>query len=126
MLFTAVDRSRSFLFRLAVATLLLTQAVSAQQAAPALSVAPARARLTAAWAATAPVIDGRLNDAIWAAATPVIRFVQRAPRGGAAASQRSEVRIAYDRDAIYVGVRNFDTAPDSIAQQLGRRDADDI
>ncbi len=27
---------------------------------------------------------------------------------------------------MYVGVRNFDTAPDSIAQQLGRRDADEI
>ncbi len=36
------------------------------------------------------------------------------------------MRVAYDRDAIYVGVRNFDTAPDSIAQQLGRRDASDI
>ena len=30
------------------------------------------------------------------------------------------------RDAIYVGVRNFDNAPDSIADQLGRRDAEDI
>jgi len=30
------------------------------------------------------------------------------------------------RDAIYVGVRNFDSAPDSIADQLGRRDAEDI
>jgi len=126
MLSTAVSRARSFLFRSAVATLLLTKGVSAQHAAPAAPLAPARARMIAVWAATAPVIDGRLHDAIWATATPVSGFVQRAPRGGADASQRSEVRIAYDRDAIYVGVRNFDTAPDSIAQQLGRRDADDI
>ena len=82
--------------------------------------------MIAAWARSAPVIDGRMNDAIWAAATPVSGFVQRAPRGGADASQRSEVRILYDRDAIYVGVRNFDSAPDSIAQQLGRRDAQDV
>ncbi len=34
--------------------------------------------------------------------------------------------MAYDQAAMYVGVRNFDTAPDSIAQQLGRRDADEI
>jgi hypothetical protein len=44
----------------------------------------------------------------------------------AAGVAATEVRVAYDAHALYVGVRNFDTAPDSIAQQLGRRDADDI
>lgn len=73
-----------------------------------------------------PKIDGSLDEAIWRSAAPVDGFIQRSPRGGEPASQRSEVRIVYDRDAIYVGVRNFDTAPDSIAQQLGRRDASDI
>jgi hypothetical protein len=82
--------------------------------------------MSAAWVSAAPVIDGRLDEPIWRVAVPVGGFAQRSPRGGAPASQRSEVRIAYDRHAIYVGVRNFDTAPDSIAQQLGRRDADDI
>jgi Domain of unknown function (DUF5916)/Carbohydrate family 9 binding domain-like len=82
--------------------------------------------LTAAWVPEAPTIDGRLDEGIWRTAQPAQEFVQRTPRGGAAASQRTEVRVAYDRAAVYVGVRNFDTAPDSIAQQLGRRDAQDI
>lgn len=82
--------------------------------------------MAASWAATSPVIDGRLDDAIWRTAKPVGGFVQRSPHGGAPATQQSEVRIVYDRDALYVGVRNFDSAPDSIAQQLGRRDAQDL
>ena len=76
---------------------------------------------------TAPVtIDGKLDETVWRSAAPASGFIQRVPRNGSAASQRSEVRIAYDDDALYVGVRNFDTAPDSIAQQLGRRDAQDL
>ena len=103
----------------------VTHAQSTSGAARA-AAAPARPTLGATWL-TAPVtIDGRLDEAIWRTAPAATGFTQRLPRGGAAASQRTEVRIAYDRDAVYVGVRNFDTAPDSVAQQLGRRDADDI
>lgn len=82
--------------------------------------------MTAVWITTAPTIDGRLDEPFWRTVPAAGGFVQRSPRGGAPASQQSEVRVVYDRDAIYVGVRNFDTAPDSIAQQLGRRDAQDI
>ena len=109
-------------------TLLLAPAVVIAQNGPA-AAAPTttvRPSLVAQWVSTPPVIDGRLDESVWRTARPATEFVQRTPRGGTTASQRSEVRIAYDRDAIYVGVRNFDTAPDSIAQQLGRRDADDV
>jgi hypothetical protein len=71
----------------------------------------------------APVVDGRLDDAVWAAAAVGSDFVQQRPQSGAPASQRTEVRIAYDAAAVYVAVRAYDTAPDSIAAQLGRRDA---
>lgn len=94
--------------------------------APPVAGASVRPAMTAAWTTAAPIIDGRLDEAIWRTAAPVGDFVQRSPRGGAPGSQRSEVRVAYDGNAIYVGVRNFDTAPDSIALQLGRRDADEI
>lgn len=76
---------------------------------------------------TAPVtIDGKLDETVWQSAPPASGFVQRVPRNGSAASQRSEVRIAYDAQAVYIGVRNYDSAPDSIAQQLGRRDPQDL
>lgn len=82
--------------------------------------------LAATWLASPVTLDGKLDEPVWQTAATATGFVQRQPRNGDAASQRTEVRIAYDAQALYVGVRNHDTAPDSIAQQLGRRDADDI
>ncbi len=85
-----------------------------------------RPTASAVYVSVAPVIDGKLDEAIWLSAPVAGSFSQRTPLAGAPSAQRTEVRIAYDKFAIYVGVRNFDTAPDSIAQQLGRRDAEDI
>ncbi len=72
--------------------------------------------------ASAPVIDGRLDDAVWADARVADAFTQIQPDPGAAATLRTEVRIAYDADAIYVAARMYDPHPDSIAAQLTRRD----
>jgi hypothetical protein len=70
-----------------------------------------------------PVIDGRLDDAVWSAAPVAGGFIQQRPNPGQPATQRTEARVAYDKDAVYVAVRAFDSAPDSITAQLGRRDA---
>jgi hypothetical protein len=71
----------------------------------------------------APVVDGRLDEPVWSAASVAGGFVQQRPTFGQPASQRTEARVVYDAEAVYVGVRAFDSAPDSIASQLGRRDA---
>jgi hypothetical protein len=72
---------------------------------------------------TEPItLDGVLNEAVWQAASPAADFHQRDPEEGARPSQRTEVRIAYDDDAIYVGARMFDESPDSIYVRLARRD----
>jgi hypothetical protein len=86
--------------------------------------APAARRiLTAAPALSAvPVVDGRLDDAIWATAAPATDFVVYQPNAGEASRQRTEARVLYDERAIYVGVRMYDTSPDSIVAQLARRD----
>lgn len=86
----------------------------------------AQPSLRAQWIAAPITLDGKLDEPVWRTGTSATAFVQRTPQNGSPASQKSEVRIAYDANALYVGVRNFDTAPDSIAQQLGRRDADDL
>ncbi|MCH8327411.1 MAG: carbohydrate binding family 9 domain-containing protein, partial [Candidatus Marinimicrobia bacterium] len=66
-------------------------------------------------------IDGHLDEDIWS--YPAITgFTQRDPLEGEPATQRTEVVVAYDDDAIYIGARLFDTAPDSIIHRLGRRD----
>ncbi|HEX6036992.1 DUF5916 domain-containing protein, partial [Longimicrobium sp.] len=102
------------------AALLITAAALAQ--APADSARVLGAHRVAA-GEQAPVVDGRLDDAVWAAAPVATDFVQQRPNVGEPASQRTEVRVVYDGDAVYVAVRAWDTAPDSIAAQLGRRDA---
>jgi hypothetical protein len=92
------------------------------------SHAPARepgaaARVLAGSPLTGAVhVDGRLDEAAWAAAEPATDFTQAYPNPGAAATQRTEVRVLVGPDALYVGARMLDTHPDSIAALLTRRD----
>jgi hypothetical protein len=79
--------------------------------------------LQAVRAPVPPVIDGRLDDEVWHHARTATDFVQLRPHAGEPSSQRTEARFAYDDAAIYVVVRAYDSAPDSIASQLARRDA---
>ena len=52
-----------------------------------------------------PVIDGLLDDETWRGAARLSTFVQTTPVEGAAASEPTEVYIAYDGENLYVGVR---------------------
>ena len=70
-----------------------------------------------------PALDGRLDDSAWALATPVRDLIQSDPEEGKPVSERTEVRIVYDADALYVGARLFDREPRRIARRLGRRDS---
>ncbi len=71
----------------------------------------------------APVIDGHLEETLWDQAEVATGFVQSRPSPGAPATLRTEARILYDDEAIYVGMRMYDDAPHLIAAQLSRRDA---
>ena len=62
----------------------------------------------------APVIDGKLDEAIWKDALPITDFVQRELNEGVPASERTEVRIATDGEYLYIGARMFDRAPQLI------------
>ena len=67
-------------------------------------------------------VDGRLDEPAWQAATPVTQFIQLDPAEGQPATERTEARILVDDDAIYVGMRLFDSDPGAIQAQLARRD----
>src|SRR2546423_1744813 len=71
-------------------------------------------------------IDGKLDEPAWQTAVPSSDFTQSYPKVGAQPTDRTEVRVLYDDAALYVGVRMFDSRPDSIAAQLARRDASGI
>jgi hypothetical protein len=58
---------------------------------------------------TAPIIiDGRLDEAAWSAATPITALRQSKPNEGAPASLATEIRILYDDRALYIGARMSD------------------
>ncbi len=80
-------------------------------------------RLEAVRVDEAIAIDGRLAEAVWRAAPPATAFTQREPAEGVAASEATEVRFAYDDDALYVAARLHDSQPRQIVARLGRRDA---
>ncbi|MGY8917528.1 MAG: DUF5916 domain-containing protein [Flavobacteriales bacterium] len=68
------------------------------------------------------VLDGKLDEAAWVNAESTSDFTQLAPNPGKPSSFKTEVRIIFDDDAIYVGARMFDTSPDSILMELSARD----
>ena len=70
-----------------------------------------------------PVIDGRLDDVAWMGAQVLTGFVQREPTEGRPVSERTEVRVAYDGEALYVGAWLFDSDPTSLVFGQTLRDA---
>lgn len=84
----------------------------------------ARVRPTVtAFRATGPLrIDGLLEEADWSQAQVVSGFTQVDPEEGEPVSERTEARILYDAEALYIGVRLYDRQP--VSARLGRRDMD--
>jgi hypothetical protein len=66
---------------------------------------------TAAVVERAPVIDGRLDDAAWRSATPLNGFVQRELHEGQPITERTDVRIVVDGEALYVAAWLYDREP---------------
>jgi hypothetical protein len=71
-------------------------------------------------------VDGRLSEPDWARAEIARGFRQREPQPNEPATHATEVRVLVDDDALYIGARLFDSQPDRIAAQLGRRDPDEL
>jgi len=112
--------------RALVAILFLPSILAAQNPRPSAADTAARRVVQATRRNGTVSIDGRLDEAAWAAAVPSSGFVQSYPKPGAPAPDPTEVRVLYDDQALYVGVRMHDPHPDSIAAQLARRDASGI
>jgi len=78
---------------------------------------------------TPPVIDGRLDEDVWAQAEVITDFHQVRPGDGTPPSELTEVYLLFGDDALYVGARMYDSEPDRMAaptvrhgQGLGRDD----
>ena len=66
---------------------------------------------------TPPVIDGVLDDAVWANAAYLDEFHQIIPVEYAEPTERTEVRLLYDDDALYVAAKLF-IDPDDITANI--------
>jgi hypothetical protein len=117
--------------RLSVVSLILAGALDAQtQGANGVSGTHRAAehalpspRVQAIRRATPVELDGRLDEAIWSQAQAATDFRQAQPNIGNPAAQRTEIRIVFDDDALYVGARMFDDqGAAGVRSQLVRRD----
>ena len=85
---------------------------------------PPRLRVGRASGEGGPVVDGRVDDAVWASVPPYTDFIQQEPFDGQPATERTEIRFLLDERTLYVGVICFDSDPDGIVVSQSRRDAD--
>ena len=68
-------------------------------------------------------IDGALDEPAWRTATPITHFRQTQPKEGDVATQRTDVRILFDEDAVYIGARMYDSlGARGVHGRLARRD----
>jgi len=78
--------------------------------------------LSASRIVKAPKIDGVLNDEAWMYASKAESFTQTEPYPNKPSTQRSEVMVTYDDEAVYVAAMLYDSSPDSILKELSIRD----
>jgi hypothetical protein len=103
---------------LAAAAVLLCTLVSAQDTIQ-------KRIYSASFTSSPPVIDGSVDDDAWQAGAWDGDFIQYEPHNGAKASQRTEFKILFDDNNVYVAIRAYDTYPDSIVSRISRRDNGD-
>ncbi|MBI4455909.1 MAG: carbohydrate binding family 9 domain-containing protein [Acidobacteria bacterium] len=65
-------------------------------------------------------VDGILKEEQWALAEPVSDFVQSEPHEGQPATERTEVRVLFDRVNLYVGVYCYQSSDKIIISALKR------
>ncbi len=67
-------------------------------------------------------VDGVLDEAVWQNSPPIGELIQADPFPGKPATERTEVRVAYNDDALYIAIRCFDSAPETIFTSTMARD----
>lgn len=69
-------------------------------------------------------IDGKINEEIWETASVATNFVMFEPDNGKPISndKRTEVKILYDNNAIYISALLYDNEPEKIQREITKRD----
>jgi hypothetical protein len=69
-----------------------------------------------------PVIDGKLDEAVWQKAAIFTDFKTLRPDFGLPPSEETKVYMVYDKDKIYLAFNCSDSEPDKIKANISRRD----
>ncbi|HUP38752.1 MAG TPA: carbohydrate binding family 9 domain-containing protein, partial [Vicinamibacterales bacterium] len=68
------------------------------------------------------ILDGRLDDPVYARHQPAGNFLQAEPHYGEPATEETQIWVFFDDRAIYVGIRCFDSDPQQWSSIDMRRD----
>jgi len=71
-------------------------------------------------------IDAVMDEGAWTLVNTATDLVQNLPLEGNPPTQKTSFKIAYDNSAVYIGAIMYDTSPDSILHELGKRDDLDL
>jgi hypothetical protein len=69
-------------------------------------------------------LDAVLDEPAWARAEPATDFLQREPFEGEPATEKTEIRVLYDDEAIYFGATVYDPEPDKLIINTLKQDFD--
>ncbi|MEZ4839442.1 DUF5916 domain-containing protein [Flavobacterium sp.] len=69
-------------------------------------------------------VDGQLDEAVWRNASIARDFIMLEPENGVPESpdRRSEVKVIYDDNAVYIGAILYDNDPSKIEKEITQRD----
>ena len=79
-------------------------------------------KTTAIRAFEKPIVDGKLDDAVWRSASSIVEFFQVEPLELSTPSEKTIARFLYDDKSIYISFECFDSSPTKIKKPLVRRD----
>lgn len=68
------------------------------------------------------VLDGVLDEPVWGRAQHGGEFIMQEPVLGGTPTERTEIRIAFNRDHLYIGATLFDSEPDKLKGNTRKRD----
>ena len=62
-----------------------------------------------------PVVDGVLDDPVWEKAYIFNNFKMIEPKTGISPSEKTELKIIITKEAIFIGIKNYDSKPSNIS-----------
>jgi hypothetical protein len=111
-------------FTVLILVLGIWSATFGQISTPSSAYSKSRPTAKAHWIDQKPIIDGEIiSDPVWTKIPAIENMIQTQPVLGDPGSEKTEIRVAYDKEYFYVAAACYDKTPDKIIISDSRRDA---